>query len=77
MQNLQLNYLMSLFGLDQSHEKKVPAEILALTFTQKAANEMRIRVAQRLSTFLNSDLANQDPLFAYANDLGEKLPDKT
>lgn len=46
------NYLSALFNLDDSKIKKRPSEILALTFTQKAANEMRIRIANRLSGLL-------------------------
>lgn len=48
------NYIHALFGLDRSGVKKRPHQILALTFTQKAAHEMRIRIAKRLTSFLNS-----------------------
>lgn len=46
------NYVAALLGTDPSGIKKRPEQILALTFTQKAANEMRLRVAKRLLELL-------------------------
>lgn len=67
------NYLSALFALDQSGEKKRPQEILALTFTQKAAHEMRLRITKRLSEFLNK--SSLDPLAELALNQGASLPD--
>lgn len=67
------NYLCSLFGLDGSGIKKRPQEILALTFTQKAANEMRLRIAKRLSDILLVSSAD-DPLELMASTMGLSMP---
>jgi ATP-dependent helicase/nuclease subunit A len=67
------NYLAALFGLDESCQKKRPHQILALTFTQKAANEMRVRVAKRLSEFL-SEPCLDDPMVKLASEKGKALP---
>ncbi len=70
--SLVQNYLSALFGLHD--EKKRPQEILALTFTQKAAHEMRLRITKRLSEFLvepNQD----DPLVLLAKEQEKNLPD--
>lgn len=65
------NYLCALFGLN-GLSKKRPSEILALTFTQKAAHEMRLRITKRLSEFL---LSTSDPLMELAEKEGVMLPD--
>ncbi|MCA9507033.1 MAG: UvrD-helicase domain-containing protein [Myxococcales bacterium] len=67
------NYLSALFGLDESGIKKRPAQILALTFTQKAANEMRIRIARRLGMLLVENNCD-DPLVLLAQEKGIKFP---
>lgn len=67
------NYLCALLGLDKTGERKRPGEILALTFTQKAANEMRLRIAKRLSNFLSGH-DRQDPLIVMAHELGIAFP---
>jgi ATP-dependent exoDNAse (exonuclease V) beta subunit len=56
------NYRASLLGTDPSGIKKRPQQILALTFTQKAAHEMRLRVAVKLNELLsdNNNLENYD-----------------
>ena len=52
------NYLCALFGLN-GFEKKKPANILALTFSEKAALEMRLRINERLANWL---IEQKDPL---------------
>jgi len=60
------NYISSLLGTDPSNIKKRPQQILALTFTQKAAHEMRLRVALKLNELLsdnnNPESPNKDEL---------------
>jgi ATP-dependent exoDNAse (exonuclease V) beta subunit len=53
--SLVQNYLEALLGTDPSGIKKRPDQILALTFTQKAANEMRLRIAKKLNTLMAED----------------------
>lgn len=67
------NYLSALFGLDQSQRKKRPQEILALTFTEKAAGEMRLRITNRLSELLFRK-SSDDPLFVMAKNVNQDLP---
>lgn len=69
------NYLSALFGLDESGVKKRPREILALTFTQKAAHEMRIRITKRLSHMLSAN-ENEDPLWSLMTTQMQAIPDK-
>src|SRR5271170_7853241 len=52
------NYVSALFGLDGSGIKKRPQEILALTFTEKAAHEMRLRVIKELTSLLHENSEN-------------------
>lgn len=66
------NYLAALFGLDDSGIKKRPNQILALTFTQKAAHEMRIRIAGRLGQLLNDSAI--DPLVQLSRSKGVQFP---
>ncbi len=68
------NYIHALFGLDPSGIKKRPHQILALTFTQKAAHEMRIRIAKRLTAFLNTGF--DESLHNEALEKGIALPHK-
>src|SRR5437868_6760210 len=56
------NYIASLLGTDPSKVKKRPQQILALTFTQKAANEMRLRVALKLNELLSDDNLDKEEL---------------
>ncbi len=50
------NYLRALLGLDGTGVKKRPNEILALTFTEKAAHEMRLRITRQLSSLQSETL---------------------
>jgi len=61
------NYLYSLFGLDGTGINKRPHEILALTFTEKAAHEMRLRITWQLANLL-SDQPQENGLMAVAKD---------
>lgn len=67
------NYLCALFGFDSTRQKKRPQEILALTFTQKAANEMRLRIAKRLSD-LQRGCDPHDPLMVQASFYDQPWP---
>lgn len=69
------NYLCALFGLNQSQTKIRPQEILALTFTDKAASEMRLRITRRLTGLLSSR-DQDDALMKLANSFGMALPDQ-
>lgn len=65
------NYLEALFGFDGSGIKKRPAEIVALTFTEKAAHEMRLRIIKKLA-LLSAD--NGEELCKKALEFGVKPP---
>jgi len=65
------NYLRALLGLDGTGVKKRPNEILALTFTEKAAYEMRLRITRQLASLL-SDTLEDHVLEREAIDLPRK-----
>lgn len=68
------NYLESLFGFDRGQEKKRPQEIVALTFTEKAAHEMRLRIVKRLNALVHEEVWHQDPLMQRAALMGLAMP---
>lgn len=62
------NYLLAL--CDDSNTRKRPNDIVALTFTEKAAQEMKLRVIKRLSSLL---LNHEAHLFNLSHDEIKKL----
>jgi len=68
------NYVSSLFGLDANRERKRPEDIVALTFTEKAAHEMRLRIVKRLNALVHEADSYQDPLTQKAASIGLDMP---
>lgn len=67
-------YLFALLGMDGGGEERSPARVLAITFTDKAASEMRRRVALRLQALARDPRADDD-VNARATALGRKVPE--
>jgi ATP-dependent exoDNAse (exonuclease V) beta subunit len=67
-------YLLALLGLDGSGEPRSPARLLAITFTDKAASQMRRRVALRLQALVRDPHADEAVAEALAAGRGE-VPD--
>lgn len=68
-------YLFALLGLDGGDgEPRTPARVLAITFTDKAASEMRRRVALRLQALVRDPRADAD-VNARAEELERKVPE--
>jgi ATP-dependent helicase/nuclease subunit A len=68
------NYISALFGFDGTGVKKRPQEILALTFTEKAAHEMRLRIIKKLSCLIARDSDDYDAVVTKACELDLEPP---
>jgi len=68
-------YVCSLLGLRGECTPCHPREILAVTFTDKAASEMRTRVQEWLKALIDDD-AGIDPVAQFGREVGRLLPEK-
>lgn len=68
------NYLCAVLGFDESRTKKRP-QIIALTFTDKAAREMRLRITKRLQMLI-SDASGDDALVQLSLNSDMPMPSK-